>query len=100
MQCGMQMHLLFCRPFECLMSARKQNSTPPFHPLHGVSISRSTLSWSARRRKARPDGTKVNEVKKVAMEEHKDGRLRIKMHEFIKEGLSRLTYKKNCQVRY
>lgn len=72
LQCGMQMHLLFCRPFECLMSARKQNSallslpTPSssssFSQSPSVSISLSFLRRSARRRgEARSDKGKRDE---------------------------------------
>lgn len=64
----MQMRLLFCRPFECLMSTRRQNSALlPVRP----RSSRFFLFLShsvGQRTVTRPDVAKVNEVKKAVIE--------------------------------
>lgn len=76
LQCGMQMHLLFCHPFECLMSAHRQNCAvshscssipprelPPFLP-PSLSLSLS-LIWSANRGQSKSGRASINEVKKA-----------------------------------
>lgn len=81
LQCGMQMHLLFCRPFECLMSARRQNcvlpplSCPRITTLSFLSLSVSfcfSSGRSASHGRSKAGHVSVNDVKKTSAAEERE----------------------------